>query len=139
TIWVAASVPTNKAVLCTIRGTDSNCDEAGRPLGEWVGTLYQARDGSVWTTGAIGVARWQPGTLARYASPQAISGGFEALSETESGMILVATAKGIRQVLDGKLQPFPVPMQLEQFRPDTLFRDRDGGLWIGTLAAGLVH
>src|SRR5437867_1672173 len=45
---------------------------------------------------------------------------------------------GISQLVDGKVEPYPLPAA-GQFTPVRLFRDREGGLWIGTSNRGLVH
>ena len=62
----------------------------------------------------------------------------QALIAADKGAILIATQSGIRQFLDGKTTEYRVP-GVTQFDPRSLFRDRDGGLWIGTADRGLLH
>ena len=45
----------------------------------------------------------------------------------------------IRKLVDGKADEYPLPGTRRPFGPVSLLRDRDGGLWIGTLHGGLLH
>ncbi len=46
---------------------------------------------------------------------------------------------GIRQLVDGKAEPFPLPGTSRQFNAIPMLRDHNGGLWIGTNGQGLFH
>src|SRR5262249_37247840 len=50
----------------------------------------------------------------------------------------IATQKGIRELVDGKAEAYPLPVDREII-PYRWIRDRDGGLWIGTNGQGLLH
>jgi ligand-binding sensor domain-containing protein len=63
-------------------------------------------------------------------------GGF---AEGDNGAILISTRNGIRRLVDGKIEPYPLPKSIPPFPAYPMLRDRDGGLWIGTLSRGLVH
>src|SRR5208283_673729 len=58
------------------------------------------------------------------------------LIEADEGALMIAMRGGIRRLVDGKSEAYPLSAG-EQ--PSHLFRDRDGGMWIGTLDRGLVH
>ena len=45
---------------------------------------------------------------------------------------------GVRQLVDGKVAPHPIPAA-GPFTPTRMLRDRADGLWIGTSNQGLVH
>jgi signal transduction histidine kinase/ligand-binding sensor domain-containing protein len=60
-----------------------------------------------------------------------------ALIEGDHGTLLFSTRSGIRQLVDGKIRPYPLPVP--QVKPGRMLRDRDGGLWIGTTDRGLIH
>src|SRR5208282_4156309 len=62
-----------------------------------------------------------------------------SLLDSDDRKLLIATPGGIMQLVNGKAVPyrirgFPMPR-----RPTHLFRDHDGGLWIGTAGQGLMH
>jgi ligand-binding sensor domain-containing protein len=54
-------------------------------------------------------------------------------------LLLSMRGTGIRQLVDGKAEAYTLPGSQRLFRPIRLFRDRDGGLWIGTIDQGLLH
>jgi ligand-binding sensor domain-containing protein len=62
-----------------------------------------------------------------------------ALIEGDNGALLISMRGGIRQLVDGKPEAYPLPSAGRQSYPNKLLRDRDGGLWIGTADRGLVH
>jgi len=49
------------------------------------------------------------------------------LIEGDNGAILISMPGGIRQLLDGKVDPYLLPAGWPQFKPESLLRDRDGG------------
>jgi signal transduction histidine kinase len=61
------------------------------------------------------------------------------MSETGAGALLVLTAGGIRQLVDGAVKPFVLPNMVGEVNALSLLRDRDGAHWIGTTARGLIH
>jgi ligand-binding sensor domain-containing protein len=50
----------------------------------------------------------------------------------------MAKQDGILQLKDSKVEAYPLPVG-GQINPNTLLRDRQGGLWIGTGGQGLLH
>jgi signal transduction histidine kinase len=62
--------------------------------------------------------------------------GISGLIEADNGALLIAMRGGIRRLVEGKSEEYPLSAG-EQ--PSRLLRDRDGGMWIGTLDRGLVH
>jgi transcriptional regulator with GAF, ATPase, and Fis domain len=54
-------------------------------------------------------------------------------------LLLSMRGTGIRQLVDGNAEAYTLPGSQRLFRPIRLFRDRDGGLWIGTIDQGLLH
>ncbi|MGA8087467.1 MAG: two-component regulator propeller domain-containing protein [Terracidiphilus sp.] len=70
------------------------------------------------------------------------------LAKSEDGMPLIAAnGAGLQQFTDDRVEPFPIrdPIHPKRVLRDRevdsnkLLRDRDGGLWIGTVAHGLIH
>jgi signal transduction histidine kinase/ligand-binding sensor domain-containing protein len=62
-----------------------------------------------------------------------------ALLEGDNGGLWIAMRGGLRQLVGGKSEAYPVPSAGRQFNPSRLLRDRNGGLWIGTSDQGLLH
>src|SRR5262249_27962512 len=82
--------------------------------------------------------RWESGTLKHYP----IAGEPEpaqALSEDDDGTLLLGLPERISRLVDGKTEAYPLPAGVLPLRITKMFRDRDGGLWIGTVNRGLVH
>ena len=136
-VWAAAEgVPSGR--LCTMRGGSTECFGKDGSLGVFVEALYEDPAGEVWVGGPYGrLWRWKPGPPKFYPMPDKVVTA-EALIAAENGGLLVATENGIRQLVDGKATAYRVP-GYGQFDPRSLFRDRDGGLWIGTADRGLLH
>ena len=61
------------------------------------------------------------------------------LSETGDGRLVFISPSGILQLENGRDEPYQIPGVSRSFFPTSLLRDRDGGLWIGTLEKGLLH
>jgi len=87
---------------------------------------------------APGRALVVPGVL--LASVLRALDGIQGLSESDDGELLVSWAGAIRRFAEGRTEiVFPLPASLQPSEGGRLLRDRDGGLWIGTLASGLLH
>ncbi|WP_051978233.1 two-component regulator propeller domain-containing protein [Edaphobacter aggregans] len=135
TIWSGVYQPGN-AKICTIRHSKVQCVGSGG-FGESITALYEDHKGDLWAGAATGLWRWSPGAPLHYT----VSGGrveIRALIEDNNGVLLLATNDGLKQLVDGKIQNYPLPGWAAQLRPTRLFRSRDGSLWIGT-EEGLLH
>ncbi|MGH9840818.1 MAG: two-component regulator propeller domain-containing protein [Blastocatellia bacterium] len=134
TVWAGGQAsPT--ARLCAIHGGAVRCyGEDGR-FGPFIDTLYEDREGNVWVGGIAGLWRWKPGPPKLYPMP----GRVRALMEGDNGALVIVTYSGIRQLVKGKLEAYPLPATGLRFTANGILRDRDGGLWIGTDDRGLVH
>jgi len=137
TLWAGAwALPTGR--VCAIRSGSVHCYGEDGSLGQWVESLYEDRGGSLWSGGETGVWRWKPGPPARYRLPLQVASP-QALIESGDGGLLIAVRGGIRRLVDGKVEAYPLAGAGRQFTPRSLLRDRDGGLWVGTLDRGLLH
>jgi signal transduction histidine kinase/ligand-binding sensor domain-containing protein len=134
TVWAGGQAnPTGK--LCAIRSGNVQCyGEDGR-FGQFIDTLYEDREGNVWVGGITGLWRCKPGPPKLYPMPDRV----RALMEDADGALVVVMQGGIRRLVEGRLQAYPLPAAGLRFRPNGIFRDRDGGLWIGTDDRGLAH
>jgi signal transduction histidine kinase/ligand-binding sensor domain-containing protein len=100
--------------------------------------LYEDSKGNLWVGVINGLWRWKPGPPRFYpVSDQ--PDGVQGFGEGDDGALLIGTARGIRRFVDGKIEPYRLPGNVPQFDARRVLRDRDGGLWIGTLRRGLVH
>jgi ligand-binding sensor domain-containing protein len=142
-IWAAGGVGTSAGKLCAIRSTDSKCyGEDGSLGGSFSGSLsalYEDRAGNLWAGVETGLWRWKPGPPKFYPLPAPGVTHSQALIESGNGPLLIAMPGGIRQLVDGKVELYPLQGAGMPFNPHVLLRDRNGGLWIGTSDRGLLH
>jgi ligand-binding sensor domain-containing protein len=83
-----------------------------------------------------GVWRWKPGTRQFY-SLAGDQDGIQGLAEDDGGL-LIALGNRVARLAGGKLETAYVnPPGVR--RATRLLRDREGGLWIGTADAGIIH
>ena len=137
TVWVGGTaVPTGK--LCSIQNGSVKCYGEDGSLGLGVLGLFEDSKGNLWVGVATGLWRWKPGQPKFYPLPGEPN-GIRALGEDEDGTLLVGWNGRLQRFVDGKTEAYPLPDTLGQFSPKNLLRDRDGGLWIGTQYAGIVH
>ena len=149
TVWVGTRGGVGSyARLCAMRRGFSQCFGDDGSLGKTVWTISEDRSGVLWIGADSGIWRWKPGPPRREApEPRDISG----LAETEDGHILASTFGGGLIQLEDRLgaHPMPYPMRPpigwtrplagHELNANKLLRDRNGGLWIGTMEHGLVH
>lgn len=136
-IWVGMWAPP-VGRLCTIQAEKTQCfGEDGR-FGSGVTSLYEDSGGNLWAGGMTGLWRWKPGPPKLYPMPDPAL-RINALIEGDDGELLIAQNSGITQLRAGRTEAYPFPAG-QQFRANTLLRDRNGGLWIGaSVGAGLLH
>jgi ligand-binding sensor domain-containing protein len=150
TVWAAGTIwaagPSTPGKLCAINRGGVHCfGSDGRFGGFGVTALYEDSRGNLWLGAANGLWRWKPGPPERFPVPELEHYGAglifprRALLEDSQRALLITGPRGIRRFIDGKFSPYPLPSGAPQFKEGKLLRDRDGGLWIGTSDAGLLH
>ena len=131
-VWAGGGLPTGR--LCAIRRGSVQCYGQDGSLGRGFFFLHEDSGGNLWTAGPIGLLRWKPDPPKLYPMPD------QPLEiEGDNGALLISMRSGIRHLVDGKAEPYPLPGPARQFTPVRLLRDRNGGLWIGTTDRGLLH
>jgi signal transduction histidine kinase/ligand-binding sensor domain-containing protein len=135
TIW-AGGYATSGERLCAIQSGSVKCYGEDGSLGRGVYSLYEDSGGNLWS-GGDRLWRWKPGVPKLYPMPEP-DPQIVALIEDDNGALLIAMRGGIRRLVDGKTEAYPLPGAAMQL-PTHLLRDRNGGLWIGTADRGLVH
>jgi signal transduction histidine kinase/ligand-binding sensor domain-containing protein len=136
---------TPNSLLCAMRSGSAQCYGRDGAFGKVVSSLYEDSSGTLWAGTGSGLWRWKPGPPKRYATPPV---ELSALSEADDGRPIIARyGAGLMQLSGDKVESYPIraaidPNRLLQDRDvnsNKLLRDRDGGLWIGTVERGLVH
>jgi signal transduction histidine kinase/ligand-binding sensor domain-containing protein len=137
TVWAGGQATPPPGKLCAIQNGTATCYGADGALGAGVSDLYEDRKGNIWV-GVFpgGLWRWKPGPAKFYALPGEID-GIQALSEDSDGTLLVGCKGGVHRFLDGNLEPYAA--DAGQFHARKVFRDRNGGVWLGTRTRGLLH
>jgi signal transduction histidine kinase len=135
TVWVGTwTAPTGR--LCEIRKSRVSCHGKDGSFGLGVLSLCEDSSGYLWAGAATGLWRWKPGPPKVYSMPEV---EIRHLNDGDNGTILISMAGGIRQFRNGKVEPYAPSASWPQLKAESLLRDRDGALWIGTQDRGLVH
>jgi len=106
-------------------------------FGRSLQVLYEDQRGILWIGSDNGIWQWKPGPPKHI--PLGDSDLLLDLAEDEDNKLLVITTRGVKRVVDGKLETHPLLNAPSQFNPRKVLRDRDGSLWIGTITQGMVH
>ena len=106
--------------------------------------MYEDSSGNLWAGAQSGLWRMRPGPPRRYRTPTELIG----LNKSDNGRLLIAMhGAGLLQLAGDKVESYPIRGTIHSNKllrdPDVdanrLLRDRDGGLWIGTVERGLIH
>src|SRR6267154_153760 len=133
TIWFGLQSPGR---ICAIQGPRARCYGEGT-FGPSVVALYEDLKGNLWASATTGLWRWEPGSPKQYAFPRGLV-EVNSLIESDDGTLLLASDKGLKQLVDGKIQNYALPRVTGTLRPIRFFRSSDGSLWVGT-TEGLLH
>jgi len=137
-VWAGTYSFAPSGKLCVIHNGSVQCYGEDGSLGRGVLSLYEDTRGSLWASGENGLWRWKPGPPEFLPMP-GVSRGKGNLAEDVDGALLTLTESGVKRLIGGKTEAYPLPGSARQFPTNRLFRDRDGGLWIGTVGGGIVH
>jgi signal transduction histidine kinase/ligand-binding sensor domain-containing protein len=139
TVW-AGGYAGSTGRVCTIQNGNPQCYGDDGRLGLWVASLYEDSQGNLWAGAQSGLWRWKPGPPKLFPTPYAVIGtSSQTLNESKDGALLLATQDGVRKLVDGKAEAYPVPGTGQRFQAARLLWDRNGSLWIGTPDHGLLH
>ena len=137
TVWVGTTLGGPAGRLCAIRAQSTDCYGDDGKLGGAVQSLYEDTEGGLWVGAFSGVWRWKPGSPTRYLETPLLSRG--TITQGASGSDLIVATDTLRRIVGGQVVDYPVPGLPSPFYAAGILRDRDGGLWIGTTAQGLLH
>jgi signal transduction histidine kinase/ligand-binding sensor domain-containing protein len=140
TIWVGTSSASANVVakLCAFRDGHQDCVGEDGQFGDIVWSLAEDRAGSLWVTARTGVWRVTAGLLSRYTSERATT-RFRAAEAADTAGVTVAYAGRVRDIAPGGRASHSVRQLRAGSEITSLFRDRDGGLWVGTDAHGVAR
>src|SRR5262249_5683307 len=124
--------------LCSIRAGTIECQGADGSLGGAVGNLYEQSNGALWAAALDRIWRLKPAPAKTYAISESV-GSLQAVTETASGALIVGTSSGIREIVDGRLNPYALPEFPGRLEFHSILSDSDGALWVGTNDRGLLH
>jgi ligand-binding sensor domain-containing protein len=136
-VW-AGSFGVPKAKLCAIQRGETKCYGDDGSFGQWVWSLYQDDQGRLWAGAETGLWQWKPGPPKRYLLPYAIDTA-QAIVQGDGQGVLLAVGEGIWQFLNEKIEKHAIATPPGRMTLVNIFRDRDGGMWVGTLDQGLMH
>ncbi len=136
TVWVGG-LAGPAGTLCAIRGGSATCYGDDGSLGTIVASLYEDIDGSIWVGAATGLWQWTPGPPIRYLATPISRGGNMAQGDHGAGLVIAVDS--VRQIIGKTVTHYPLHGVSLPLSAGTVLRDRNGGLWIGTTAHGLVH
>jgi signal transduction histidine kinase/ligand-binding sensor domain-containing protein len=140
TVWVASHDQlAGMATLCALRAGRTECRGEDGSLGPLIASLYGDSRGALWAIGKDRVWRVKPEPVVVHSLPSASSMRTQAATGTPDGALLVPTEEGIVRILAGRVEPFRVASSIPGRDQRTIFRDRDGGLWIEVTSGGLLH
>jgi signal transduction histidine kinase/ligand-binding sensor domain-containing protein len=141
TVWAGGHAsPTGG--LCAIHDNAIHCSGEDGSFGQYIDTLYEDRAGNLWVGGLTGLWRWNPGPRQLYPLPgraQVLFQGDSNPPDHRQERVAVGMANGISELVNGKIEAYPLPSGVQRFTTRAVLRDRDGGLWIGTADQGLLH
>ena len=136
TVWAGGFGTPAKGRLCAIRDSRVQCYGDEGKFRPPVDYLYEDSGGNLWAVTQAGLWRWKPDPPVFYPLPDT-EPEIYGLAESGNGRLLIATHGGMRQLVDGKIEPYPIPGLGTD--PIQMLQDREGSLWIGTLSRGLLH
>ena len=143
TVW-AGTLREGGGRVCEVRSGGARCSGEDGAFGRAVWAFYEEHPGELWAAAESGLWRLRPGPRKRYPTPSELIG----LTQADDGRLLAAVhSGGLWQLAADRLESYPIraavhPNQLLQSRDldaNRVLRDRDGGLWIGTVERGLIH
>ena len=135
-VWVGG-LAGPAGTLCAIRGDVPTCYGADGSLGTVVAFLHEDVDGSIWVGAATGLWQWTPGPPTRHLETPISRGG--KMTQGDHGAGLVVADGGVRRIIGKTVTDYPLHGVPLPSSAGSVLRARNGGLWIGTAAHGLVH
>jgi len=139
TIWAGGYTTTPPGKLCRIRGTAIRCYGGDGKFGTGVTGVYEDRARRLWVMTPTGVWRWAPGAPQYYPLANGPYYGIRLAEDSDGALLIPLGGKIARFVNGAVVGTYSLPDAQSRVAIPNLLRDRDGGLWAGTMSASLVH
>ncbi len=138
-LWVATGAGLNRVPVGTAAGS-------GGPIeilfpDTWVGSLYRDRESSLWAgTLGDGLKRLRRGGMRLFGRADGMpSDTIQSIYEDGDGHLWVGTQRGVVRFEDGILDAGRMDVFLGSTEIEVIGGGRDGAVWVGTAAKGLVR
>ena len=136
TVWVGTMATPGQ--LYAVRGGRVRPYGADGSFGKGVWTVHEDDSGNLWAGAQTGLWRIEPGpprrVVALSSAPLPYSGPIGMTASSQGPLIAIHNA-GLKRLVGDELEDYPIGIS----NSNILLRDRDGGLWIGTVERGLIH
>ncbi len=136
TVWVGTMASPGQ--LYAVRGGRVRAYGTDGYFGKGVWTVHEDDSGNLWAGAQTGLWRIEPGpprrVVALSSAPLPYSGPI-GLTDSSHGLLVAIHNAGLKRLVGHELEDYPVGIS----DSNVLLRDRDGGLWIGTVERGLIH
>jgi PAS domain S-box-containing protein len=151
TIWVTLVSKTAGGALCQVSGSKPQCYHVPNEslIGACCQTLVEDPSGDLWMGSSAGLLRWRDGSPSmypnKYLEPNTGFDGVESTVPASDGSLWVGIdhgghGVGLERFVQGSWKPFRQPgLDGSKLAVLSLFGDRDGALWVGTLDRGIYR
>ncbi len=118
-------------------GRVENVDLGPRLRGSVVRGLMRDRDGRLWIGTDLGLAEeTAPGEFRIHGPATGLLPGARFVLQDQKGRMWITTGAGLRLIRNGRIESPEFLREIEGLSIESLFEDRSGTLWIGTLNHG---
>ena len=107
--------------------------------GNFVTTLFESRDGTLWIGTKNGLARLVDHRVSQFPSHELPSPAITAIAEDASGSLWVATDRGIVTITAGEIRLRTEKEGFPTEKVAAIIGARDGSVWIASEVAGLFR
>jgi signal transduction histidine kinase/ligand-binding sensor domain-containing protein len=134
-IWAGGAPVHGSPPLCRVHGGKVDCYGDDRSM-VGVKDLYSDEQGHLWAGAADGVWRVYPGPPERVATQDYVA----AVRTDKTGTLIFSSGLGIQTLSkQWEVGSGPILIEGKPIKVLSMFKDREGALWIGTRGQGLVH